>query len=113
MIGSLPDSTVSSITTDQAAYEAGDTVTVTVTAANIGNKAVSSAGVKLDISGVGTQSKNVSSLAAGGGNRTVTFTFTAPTSLTAQTITLTATADPDNAIREATKAITPELQHWV
>ena len=104
VIGSLPDLTVSSITTDQAAYEAGDTVTVTVTAANIGNKAVSSAGVKLDISGFGTQSMNVSSLAAGRGNRTVAFTFTAPTSLTAQTITLTATVDPDNAIRESNES---------
>ncbi len=104
VIGSLPDLTVSSITTDQAAYEAGDTVVVTVTATNIGNKEVSSTVVKLDISGVGTQSKNVSTLAAGGGNRTVTFTFTAPTSLTAQTITLTATIDPDNTIRESNES---------
>ena len=93
--------TVSSITTDKAAYEAGDIVTVTVIASNIGDRAVSSATVELDISGVGTQSKTVSSLAANGGSRTLTFTFTAPTSLTEQTITLTATIDPDNVIKES------------
>lgn len=102
--GSLPDLTISSITTDKAAYEAGDTVTVTVTASNIGDRTVSSAIVKLDISGVGAQSKTVSSLVAGGGNRTVTFTFTAPTSLTSQTVTLTATIDPDNVIRESNES---------
>lgn len=101
VIGSLPDLTVSSITTDKAAYEAGDTVTVTVTASNIGDRTVSSAVVRLDISGVGTLSKTVSALAAGGGSGTLTFTFTAPTSLTEQTVTLTATIDPDNVIKES------------
>jgi hypothetical protein len=101
VIGSLPDLTVSSITTDQAAYEAGDTVTVTVTTANIGDRAVSSAVVKLSISGMETQRKTVSSLVAGGGSGMLTFTFTAPTSLTAHNITLTAMIDPDNVIRES------------
>ena len=101
VIGSLPDLMVSAITTDKPAYEAGDTVTVTVTASNIGKKTVSSTVMKLSISGVGTQSKTVASLAANGGSRTLIFTFTAPTALTEQTITLTATIDPNNAIRES------------
>lgn len=98
--GSLPDLTVSSITTDKPAYEAGEAVRVMVNASNIGKRTVSSATMRLDISGVGTQSKTVSSLVANGGNRTLTFTFTAPTSLTEQAITLTAMIDPNNAIRE-------------
>ena len=99
--GSLPDLTVSSIATDKVAYEAGDIVTATVTVSNIGKRTVSSATVRLDISGVGTQSKTVSSLGANGGNRTLNFTFIAPTALTEQTITLTATIDPNNAVRES------------
>lgn len=102
--GALPDLTVSSMTTDKFEYEAGDTVTVTVTALNIGGKAVSSGVMRLDISGVGTQSKTVSSLASNGGRRTVTFTFTAPEFLTEQTITLTATIDPNNVVKESNES---------
>ena len=102
--GALPDLTVSSMTTDKSEYEAGDTVTVTATALNIGEKAVSSGVMRLDISGVGTQSKTVSSLAANGGSRTVAFTFTAAEFLTERTITLTATIDPNNAVKESNES---------
>lgn len=98
---SLPDLAVSSLTTDKSTYEAGDTVTVIAIAANLGYTPVTSTTMKLEISGVGTQSKAVSSLAANGGTRTVTFTFTAPTALNNQIITLKATVDPDNTVAES------------
>ncbi len=101
---SLPDLTVSSLTTDKSTYEAGDTVTVTAVAANLGYTPVTSTTMKLEISGIGTQSKAVSSLAANGGTRTVTFTFTAPTALNSQTITLKATIDPDNTVAESNES---------
>jgi hypothetical protein len=101
---SLPDLTVSSLTTDKSTYEAGETVTVTAVAGNLGHTPVSSTVMKLEISGIGTQSKAVSSLAANGGTRTVTFTFTAPTALNNQTITLKATIDPDNVIAESNES---------
>jgi hypothetical protein len=60
--------------------------------------------MKLDVSGVGTQSKSVSSLTANGGTQTVTFTFIAPSALTAQTLTLTATIDPNNTVSESNES---------
>ena len=99
-----PDLIITNLRSDKASYEAGETVTVTAVAANMGYQAVSSTTMKLEISRIGIQSKPVSSLAAGGGTRTVVFTFTAPTSLTAQTITLKATIDPNNTIREGNES---------
>lgn len=96
--------TVASLESDKSSYEAGETVRVTAVAVNLGNKAISSTTMKLEINGIGTHSKTVSSLAANGGTRTIVFNFTAPTALAAQTITLRATMDPDNSIRESNES---------
>lgn len=98
---SQPDLAVSGLTSDKSSYEAGETVTITTVAANLGYTPVSSTTMKLEISGIGTQSKTVSSLAANGGTKTVSFTFTAPTALNSQTVTLKATIDPNNTVAES------------
>jgi len=100
VVGALPDLTVSSLYSDKSAYEAGETVTITACAANIGNLSAQLTTMKLEISGIGTQTKNVPALAVNGSS-TLTFTFTAPTALTQQTVTLKATIDPDNTIAES------------
>jgi len=96
----LPDLTVSALTCDKAAYEAGETVTVSATVRNAGATPSAVTTVRLTVPGIGVYSKSVVALNAGV-SQTVPFTFTAPTALTPQSITVTAYADPDNLIQES------------
>jgi len=98
---STPDLTVTSLSANKSTYEAGETVTVTATVANMGYSSVSSTTMELDISRIGTLRQVVPSLAANGGTRIVSFSFTAPTTIDDQTVTLTAMIDPDNTIEES------------
>ncbi len=97
---SLPDLIVSSLTGDKPLYEAGDTVTVTAVAQNIGHSPSPATTVRLTVPGIGTFTKTITALSAGA-SQSATFSFTAPTSLVAQSITVTAYADPDNVVRES------------
>jgi subtilase family serine protease len=96
----LPDLTVSALTCDKPAYEAGETVTVSATVKNDGTTPTAATTVRLTVPGIGVYSKSVSALNAGA-SQTVPFTFTAPTALTPQSITVTAYVDPDNLIQES------------
>ncbi len=96
----LPDLTVSTLTCDKAAYEAGETVTVSATVKNAGATPSAATTVRLTVPGIGVYSKSVAALNAGA-SQTVSFTFVAPTALTPQSITVTAYVDPDNIIQES------------
>jgi hypothetical protein len=96
-----PDLTVTYLSTDKFTYEAGEIVTVTAAAANIGYSDVSSTIMELDVSGIGTLRKTVHPLVANGGTGTFSFLFTTPTTIDDQTVTLTATIDPDNTVSES------------
>jgi len=99
----LPDLTVTALTGDKALYEASDTITITGTVKNIGESAASATTVRLNVSGIGTFSTNLSALCAGA-SQTITFTCTAPTSLSAQSIIMTALADPNNLVEESNES---------
>ena len=96
----LPDLTVTSLAGDKTLYEAGETITITVTVKNSGYSTSSATTVRLTVQDIGTFSANVSALDAGA-SRTVAFTCTAPTSLTPQTVIMTATVDPNNQVEES------------
>ncbi len=108
----LPDLTVTSLTTDKASYEAGETVTVTAAVKNQGYMDAGYAVVRLTNSpSTTTQDQGVT--LAKGTSTTLTYTFTAPTYLTDKSMTLTCSADATNLITElnetnntATKTIT-------
>ena len=96
----LPDLTVSALTCDKPAYEAGDTVTISATVRNAGASPSAATTVRLTVPGIGVYSRSIAALNAGA-SQMVPFTFIAPTALTPQSITVTAYADPDNIIQES------------
>jgi hypothetical protein len=98
---SVPDLIVKALTTDKQTYEAGDTVTVNATVANLGDITVSACDVRLVPGSLSSIIKTTGTLAPNGGSAVVTFTFTAPSQLTAFPMMLTATVDPDNKIAES------------
>jgi hypothetical protein len=99
----LPDLTVTTLTGNKTLYEAGDTMSITGTVKNIGESAAAATTVRLNVSGIGTFSANLSALSAGA-SQTVTFTCTAPTSLSAQSITMIALVDPNNLVAESNES---------
>lgn len=96
----LPDLIVSSLGSNKAEYLAGETITITASIKNQGLSATGGFYVGLSSPDLSTQSKYVSSLAAGG-TTNVSFTYTAPEYTAARTITVTATADSSNVITES------------
>ena len=88
-----------SISTDKLMYEAGETVTTTVTVRNTGFVAAGSFVVRLTPAGLAVQNRTIASLATGGSS-TQTFTFTAPESMTATTLNINALIDANNSIAE-------------
>jgi subtilase family serine protease len=98
---SVPDLTITALTSDRQTYEAGDTVTVNATVANLGGRNVSSCDVRLTPGSLPAITKTTGTIAGNGGSTVVTFTFIAPSQLTSFSMTLTATADPDNKIAES------------
>ena len=99
----LPDLTITALTGDKAQYEAGDSITITSTIKNIGDGTAAATTVRLNVSGIGTFSANVSALSTGA-SQTVTYTCTAPISLNAQSISMTALVDPNNLVEESNES---------
>jgi hypothetical protein len=87
----LPDLTVTSLTTDKAIYNPGDTVNVTAVIANTGYTAANNFAARLTSSpSVTTQDKTIS--VGAGGSTTVNYSYTAPSGYGSMTITETADA---------------------
>jgi trimeric autotransporter adhesin len=96
----LPDLDILSLTTNKTTYDAGETVTVTVTEKNVGLISAPSHTLRLAPGSLVVQDKNVSALAVNA-TATILYSFTTPIKSTASTMTLTATADPANAVTES------------
>ena len=88
-----------SISTDKLMYEAGETVTATVTVRNTGYVAAGSFVLRLTPAGLTTQNRTIASLATGSTNTQV-FTFVAPESVVATALNINALIDANNAIAE-------------
>ena len=72
-----PDLTITSLTTDKASYDTGETVTATATVANIGYVSVSSCEVSLTPGSLTTITKTTGAINPNGSTNVV-FTFTIP-----------------------------------
>ncbi len=94
------DLTVTSLSSNASSYNAGDTITVTATVKNQGLRSAGGFYVSLTSADLSTQSRYVSSLAAGS-LTTVSFSYTAPTFASTKTVTVTATADSTGAVAES------------
>ena len=95
----LPDLIISALSADKPQYMPGDTITVNATVRNQGSGPAGGLYVALTSSDLSTQTRSVSSLAAGT-STSVTFTYIAPQYTANRTITVTATADSTDAIAE-------------
>jgi len=98
-VRSLPDLIVSALSADKSQYMPGDTITVTATVANQGQRSAGGFYVALTSPDLSAQSKYVSSLAAGGSTNII-FTYTASQYTSNKSITVTATADSTGVIAE-------------
>ena len=96
---SLPDITISSLTTEKNTYDNGETITVTATIKNNGNYSAGSFYVRLS-SDLGTNNRYISSLDVGS-TTTVTYTYTAPVYSSNHSITFTVNADYNSRITES------------
>jgi hypothetical protein len=94
-----PDLTITSLTTDNASYNAGDTVTATAIVKNAGYVDVSSCEVSLTPGNLAASTKTTGTISAGG-TASVVFTFTIPAGTPSGGMMLTAVADPNNKIAE-------------
>ncbi len=94
------DLTVTSLSTNKAVYNADETVTFTATIMNQGLRSASGFYVALTSADLTTQTKYISSLAAGG-STSVTFAYTAGRYTSDKTISITAAADSTGAIAES------------
>ena len=97
------DLTVTALSVNKAVYNADETVTVTVTVMNQGLRSASGFYVALTSADLTTQTKYVSSLAAGGSTN-VTFSYTAGRYISDKTISITAAADSTGAIAESNES---------
>jgi subtilase family serine protease len=97
------DLTVTALSTNKSTYNADETVTVTATVKNQGLRSAGGFYVALTSSDLTTQTKYVSSLAAGG-STSVTFTYTASRYTADKTISITATADSTGAVTESNES---------
>ena len=98
-VRALPDLIVSALSTDKTQYMPGDTIAISATVRNQGSGPASGFYVSLASADLTTQTKLVSTLAAGA-SASVTFTYTAPQYTASRTITVTATADSTGVIAE-------------
>lgn len=95
-----PDLIVTALSSSKAEYTPGETITISATVRNQGESAAGGFYVALTSADLSTQTKYVSSLAAGG-TATVTFAYTAPTFTSTRTVTITATADSTGIVAES------------
>lgn len=94
------DLTVTALSTNKSVYNADETVTVTATIQNQGLRSASGFYVVLTSADLTTQTKYISSLAAGGSTN-VTFAYTAGRYASDKTISVTAAADSTGAVTES------------
>lgn len=94
------DLTVIALYTNKSVYNADETVTVTATIQNQGLRSASGFYVVLTSADLTTQTKYISSLAAGGSTN-VTFAYTAGRYASDKTISVTAAADSTGAVTES------------
>ncbi len=98
-----PDLIVSALSSNKTEYTPGETITISATVRNQGESAAGGFYVALSSFDLTTQTKYVSSLAAGG-TTTVTFTYTAPTFTSTKTVTVMATADSTGIVAESNES---------
>ena len=94
------DLVVTSLSTNKTVYNADETVIVTATVMNQGLRSASGFYVALTSADLTTQTKYISSLAAGG-NTSVTFSYTTGRYTSDKTISITMAADSTGAITES------------
>lgn len=94
------DLTVTALSTNKSVYNADETITVTATVLNQGLRSASGFYVALTSADLGTQTKYISSLAAGG-STSVTFSYAAGRYTSDKTINITAASDSTGAIPES------------
>lgn len=94
------DLTVTALTSNASSYNSGDTITITATVKNQGMRSTGGFYVALTSPDLTTQSKYVSSLAAGS-STTVSFAYTASALSSTRDISVTATADSTGTIAES------------
>lgn len=97
------DLTVTALTPNASTYEAGSAITITATVNNQGLRSAGGFYVSLTSADLSTQTRYVSSLAAGS-STSVTFSYTAGQYAADKTITVTATADSTGAIAESNES---------
>ncbi len=96
-----PDLIVSSLASNKASYENGETITITASIKNQSGTSASGFYVSLSSGGVlNTQTQYISGLSVGS-TRTLSFTFIAPVYSSNTSITFTATADYSNQVTES------------
>jgi hypothetical protein len=94
------DLTITALSTNKSVYNADETVTVTATIQNQGLRSASGFYVAMTSADLTTQTKYISSLAAGGSTN-VTFAYTAGRYASDKTISVTAAADSTGAVTES------------
>ena len=92
-----------SIITDKLLYEAGETITATVTVRNTGFVSAGSFVLRLTPDGITPQNRTIAALAAGASS-TLTFTFIAPENITATALNINALIDADNTVVESNES---------
>ncbi len=99
LVRALPDLIVSVLSSDKTTYIVGDTISINATIKNQGYNAAGGCYVSLTSPDLSTQTKYISSLAAGASTN-ITFTYTAPALTATKAITVTATADSTGVVME-------------
>ena len=94
------DLIVTSLSTNKAVYNAAETISVTATVMNQGLRSASGFYVALTSADLTTQTKYITSLAAGGSTN-VTFTYTSGRYTSDKSISITTAADSTGAIAES------------
>jgi hypothetical protein len=100
---SLPDLTITSLTTDKTAYEAGETVNVIATVRNQGYTAANSFIIRLTTNPATSIQDKTISLAANAAT-TLTYSFISPSYLDATNMTIQVMADASNVITESNES---------
>ncbi len=100
VVRGLPDLIVSSLSSDETQYTAGNTISITATIKNQGYNTAAGFYVSLSSPDLSTQTKYISSLAAGASTN-ITFTYAAPSLTATKAITVTATADSTGVVIES------------
>jgi subtilase family serine protease len=95
-----PDLTVYALAANKTEYTADETITISATIRNQGQSGAGGFYVALTSPDLSTQTKYVSSLAAGG-TTNITFTYTAPRYTATRIVTVTGTADSTGIVTES------------